>query len=111
MHSANSFSRPARARSDITDVSQWAEIRRFHEIDGLSQREIARRARCHRDTVRRALSQPVAPTAMPRTTRGSILDPFKPKIDQLVAESPELSAVRTYEEISQGDMVTVYNSC
>lgn len=85
------------------DVSVWAEIRRLHEVEGLSQREIARRVGCHRETVRRALSQPVAPTAMPRQTRGSILDPFKPKIDRLVAESPELSAVRIYEEICQGE--------
>ena len=82
------------------DVSQWAEIRRLHEVEKLSQREIARRVRCHRDTVRRALAQ-AEPTAA--SSRSSFLDPYKSKIDQLVKEFPELSAVRIFEEIRQGD--------
>jgi hypothetical protein len=32
-------------------VALWAEARRLREIEGLSQREIARRLRCSRDTV------------------------------------------------------------
>jgi len=84
------------------DVSQWAEIRRLHEVEQLSEREIARRVRCHRDTVRRALTQAAPPTTVSRLVH-SILDPYKPKIDQLVQQFPELSAVRIFEEIRQGE--------
>jgi len=84
------------------DVSQWAEIRRLHEVEKLSHREIARRVRCHRDTVRRALAQAAPPTTVSRSGH-SILDPYKPKIDQRVEEYPELSAVRIFEEIRQGE--------
>jgi transposase len=84
------------------DVSQWAEIRRLHVVEKLSQREIARRVRCHRNTVRRALAQ-AEPLTARSPSRGSILDPYKSKIDQLVKEFPQLSAVRIFEEIRQGD--------
>jgi len=84
------------------DVSQWAEIRRLREVEKLSQREIARRVGCHRGTVRRALAQTTPPTTA-HESRGSILDPYKPTIDRLVQESPELSSVRIFEEIRRGD--------
>ena len=84
------------------DVSQWAEIRRLREVEKLAEREIARRVGCHRDTVHRALAQAEPPTTAAQSGK-SILDPYKPKIDRLVEESPELSAVRIFEEIRQGD--------
>jgi transposase len=74
----------------------------LHEIEGLSQRAIARRVGCHRGTVAHALTQHALPTAQTRARRGSILDPFKPHIDQLIADSPNLSAVRVCEEIRRG---------
>jgi transposase len=85
------------------DVSIWAEIRRLHEVERISQRAIARRIGCHRSTVARALTQSIPPTVPAPAARGSLLDPFKPKIDQLVADSPNLSAVRICEEIRRGD--------
>ena len=39
----------------MLDVEQWAEIRRMHEVEGLSIREIARRSGRDRNTVRTAL--------------------------------------------------------
>ena len=39
----------------MLDVEQWAEIRRMHEVEGLSIREIARRSGRDRNTVRAAL--------------------------------------------------------
>lgn len=84
------------------DVSKWATIRRLHEVEKLSEREIARRVGCHRETVRRAISQAEPPTTCSKS-RDSILDPYKPQIDRLVQESPELSAVRIFEEIRRGD--------
>ena len=83
-------------------VSQWAEIRRLHEVEGLSQRGIARRLGCDRMTVRKALCMPRPPDETARAKRGSILEPYKKRIDAMVTQFPELSAVRIWEEISKG---------
>jgi transposase len=83
-------------------ISQWAEIRRLHEVEGLSGRAIARRLRCDRVTVSKALAMPQPPDETTRAKRGSILDPHKKKIDALVDQFPELSAVRIWEEIRKG---------
>jgi transposase len=83
-------------------VSQWAEIRRLSEVEGLSQRQIAERLRCCWKTVKKALSMEHPPDEARRPPRGSILDPYKPKIDALIAKYPRLSAVRVLEEIRKG---------
>ena len=83
-------------------VALWAEARRLREIEGLSQREIARRLRCSRDTVQRALAQEQPPDEQHRAERGSLLDPFKEQIQMLIARSPGLSAVRVTEELRKG---------
>jgi transposase len=82
-------------------VGSWAEIRRLAEIENLSAREIARRLRCSWRTVALALrlEQPPAGSAPSRASR---LDPYKSKIDALLAKYPELSAVRVHEEIARG---------
>ncbi len=80
-------------------VSQWAEIRRLAEIEGLSQRQIAERLRCSWRTVNKALAMEHPPDETSRARRGSVLDPYKGKIDALIAKYPELSAARVLEEI------------
>lgn len=82
-------------------VSLWAEIRRLHEIEKLSARAIATRLRCSRRTVRKAMAMP-APSRPTSSSRGSVLDPYRARIDALIARYPELSAVRVLEEIAQG---------
>jgi transposase len=81
-------------------VALWAEIRRLHEIDKLSAREIAVRAHCSRDTVARALRLEQPPSKQ-RVSRAGVVDPFRAKIDALLARYPNLSAVRIQEEISK----------
>ena len=83
-------------------VSLWAEIRRLREIDGLSQRAIARRMRCSPRTVKRALTSDTPPGSQIAAPRPSLLDPHKPRIIALLEKHPELSAVRILEEIRQG---------
>ncbi len=83
-------------------VSFWAEVRRLHEVEGLSRRTIATKLSCARKTVDRALDMPQPPDERVGTKRGSILDPYKEKINALVAQSPNLSAVRVTEEIRKG---------
>ncbi len=83
------------------NIGLWAEIRRLAEIEKLSRRAIARRLRCSRYLVTAALELD-RPPAHPVARRLSRLDPYKAKIDALVAKYPELSAVRVHEEIGRG---------
>lgn len=81
-------------------VALWAEIRRLHEIEKLSQRVIAKRLHCSRHTVAKALRLE-QPPSVSNGSPSSILDPFRAKIDALVARYPDLSAVRIREEITK----------
>jgi len=83
------------------NVSLWAEIRRLAEIEKLSARVISRRLRCSWRTVALALKLD-QPPARRAPSRVSLLDPYKAKIDTLLARYPELSAVRIHEEIARG---------
>jgi transposase len=69
-------------------------------VEGLSQREIHRRTGIHRDTIRRALASQKPPSYGPRPKRRSMLDPFVPTIEELLADEPRLSGVRIREEIT-----------
>lgn len=82
------------------NVALWAEIRRLHEIEKLSGRGIALRAGCSRHTVARALGLEQPPTTK-RPPRAGLVDPFRDKIDALLARYPNLSAVRIHEDISK----------
>ncbi|MBV9001304.1 MAG: IS21 family transposase [Solirubrobacterales bacterium] len=82
-------------------VALWAEIRRLAEIEKCSCRAIARRLHCARHTVAAALQSNQPPTREV-SHRASLLDPYKSRIDALLAKDPDLSAVRIREEISRG---------
>lgn len=84
------------------NVALWAEIRRLSEIEKLSHRTIAHRLHCSRRTVKKALAMDQSPTAAARLVRSSLLDPYRPQIDALLAKYPGLSAVRILEEIRRG---------
>jgi transposase len=83
------------------NVALWAEIRRLAEIEKLSGWAISRRLHCSRHTVTAALKLD-QPPALQVSRRASLLDPYKAKIDALLARFPELSAVRIREEIAHG---------
>ena len=81
----------------MVGVEQWAEIRRLHFVEGLSQREIRRRTGLHRDTIRRALSSERAAGLSPgaggveaRSVQGR--DP-----PAAASEDPKLPGVRVRE--------------
>lgn len=82
-------------------VALWAEIRRLHEIEQLSDRAIARRLHCCAKTVAKALTlaQPLTETPSPRS---DAVEPYHAKIEELLTRYPELSAIRVTEEISKG---------
>jgi transposase len=85
----------------MISVAHWAEIRRLHKVEKLSKRAIARRLGVHRDTVTNALATD-EPPQYEREPRGSVLDPYKPKIHALLARDADLSGVRVLE-IIQGE--------
>jgi transposase len=83
------------------NVGLWAEIRRLAEIEQFSGWVISQRLHCSRHTVAAALKSD-QPPGRQAARRASILDPYKTKIDALLAKYPELSAVRICEEIARG---------
>lgn len=87
----------------VMNVSLWAEIRRLHEIERLSQAAIARQLGCCHKTVSKALKMDEPPSQTARPPRTRKLDRFKPQIDQLIDRYPHLSAPRVLEEIAKGD--------
>src|SRR5215471_18911608 len=83
------------------NVALWAEIHRLAEIEKLSARAISRRLHCSWRTVAQALKWEQPPSRRV-PSRVSLLDPYKAKIDRLLAKYPELSAVRIHEEMARG---------
>jgi transposase len=79
----------------------WAEIRRLAEIEKLSGRAISRRLHCSWRTVAAALELD-QPPARQVSRRASLLDQHRAQIDVLLAQYPELSAVRIREELARG---------
>jgi transposase len=84
----------------MLDVEQWAEIRRMHEVEGLSIREIARRSGRDRNTVRSALRS-AEPPRYRRVPRPSKLDPFKEEIGRLLKGDAKLPGKRIRELIAE----------
>jgi transposase len=81
----------------VIGVEQWAEIRRLVLVEGVSQRETARRLGIARDTVLRAVMSPVPPAYSPRPQVASKLDPFRDWICQELHDEPLVPAQRLRE--------------
>jgi transposase len=77
-------------------------IHTLYKDNKWSKRKIARELGCCPQTVADALEKTVPPSCE-RKRRPSILDPYIPKIDRILEQSPGLSAVRILEEISKGE--------
>lgn len=75
-------------------MSQWAEIRHLHMVEGVPKREIARRLHLDRKTVERALAQATPPPGRRTPPRGRRLDEHRAEIEALLAEEPRLTAKR-----------------
>ena len=74
-------------------MSQWAEIRHLHLVEGVSKKEIARRLRLDIKTVRRAVGRPTPPVRVSPPRAGS-LDPWREQITQWLREDRKLTAKR-----------------
>ncbi len=84
----------------MVGVEQWAEVRRMHRVEGLSDREISRRTGLARDTVARLLAAS-APPRYEREAAGSKLDPFKEWMCEQLAADPRIQSRRLREMASE----------
>ena len=74
-------------------MSQWAEIRHLHLVEGVAKKQIARRLPLDIKTVRRAVEQPRLPvrTSSPRVRS---LDSWREQIAQWLDQDRRLTAKR-----------------
>lgn len=75
-------------------MSQWAEIRHMHLVDGVSKKEIARRLALDVKTVRKAIGRPDPPTERRTPKRARLLDPCRDQMVELLRSEPRISAKR-----------------
>ena len=68
-------------------MEDWAEIRRLHRAEGMPIKAIARVMGCSRNTVRAALAAD-GPPRYSRAAAESIVDPFEPRIRELLQAYP-----------------------
>lgn len=81
-------------------MQRWAEVRRLVLVEGLSQRQVARRLGLARATVARAVASETPPRYS-RVVAGSKLDPFRDWICEQLREDPRLQAQRLRELASE----------
>ena len=74
-------------------MSQWAEVRHLHLVEGVSKKEIARRLQLDTKTVRRAVGRATPPGRV-SSPRASSLDPWREQIEQWLREDRKLTAKR-----------------
>jgi transposase len=78
----------------------WAEIKRLHGIDKIPIAEIARRLHLDRKTVRRAVRSERLPVTV-RSTAQSLLDSYKPYLNDRLAVHPRLPATVLIRELKK----------
>ena len=74
-------------------LSQWAEIRQMHVVDGVPKKQIAERLGLDIKTVRRAVAQAPAP-ARRAVSRPRHLDRWRAQIEQWLRQDRRLTAKR-----------------
>ena len=74
-------------------MSQWAEVRHLHVVEGVPKKEIARRFKLDVKTVRRAIGRSMPPVRVSPPRPGT-LDPWRERIKQWLCEEPRLTAKR-----------------
>jgi transposase len=75
----------------VLKVEDWAEIRRLHRAEGVPIREIARRLKMARNTVKAALASD-RPPRYERAPHGSVADAFEPQVRALLRDTPRMTA-------------------
>ena len=78
---------------EVIRMSQWAEIRQMHVVDGVPKKQIAERLGLDIKTVRRAVAQTTAP-ARRAVSRPRHLDRWLAQIEQWLRQDRRLTAKR-----------------
>lgn len=79
-------------------VHDWAEVRRLHDVEGMSKSAIAEKLSMSRNTVARLVAM-VSPPRYERAPAGSQLDPFVEQIAAMLAEDPKVAATVITERL------------
>ena len=90
-------------------VQAWAEVHRLFEREKCSKMAIARRLRMSRNTVDHLLELD-EPPRYERKPKGSLLDPFKPDIAEMLDDDPEVAATVILERLQDrgyGGRITI----
>ena len=74
-------------------MTQWAEVRHLHLVEGVPKKEIARRLKLDVKAVRRAIGRSAPPVRV-SPSRPSTLKPWRERIRQWLGEEPRLTAKR-----------------
>jgi transposase len=90
----------------VLSVEDWAEVRRLHRAEGMPIKAIARVLGVSRNTVRAALAAD-GPPRYSRPAAGSIVDPFEPRIRELLQAYPTMPATVIAERIGWTRGLTV----
>ena len=76
-----------------------AEVLRLGLVEGVSVRQIAKRLKMARKTIRKILGRHRAPPSKPAMLRGSLLDPYEKPIRALLNDTPEMLAPAVLERL------------
>lgn len=79
-------------------VHDWAEVRRLHDVEGMSKSAIAEKLSMSRNTVARLVALP-EPPKYERTPAGSQLDPFREQIAAMLAQDPKVASTVITERL------------
>ena len=86
-------SRQSQKDAEVIRMSQWAEVRHLHLVEGVPKKEIARRLKLDVKTVRRAIGRPTPPVRMsPQRVRS--LAPWRKQIEEWLRDDLRLTAKR-----------------
>lgn len=77
-------------------VSQWAEIRHMHLVEGVAKKSVARRLGLDVKTVRRALAKEKAPSTRASPPRVRVLDTWRKEIEAWIRADPRISSKRLW---------------
>lgn len=88
-------------------MSQWAEIRHLHLVEGVPKKEISRRMELDVKTVRRAIERSSPPERQQAERRPRALDQYREKIESLLRADRRISAKRIGRLLEQEDQVVV----
>ncbi len=85
--------------TELDAAGRVAEVLRLGLVEGIPVRQIARRLRMARKTVRKILGRERAPVKPVLEPRSSILDPYEPAIRAALDDAPELLAPAVLERL------------